>query len=245
MGQDRGHGFNRQWARELEAQLQQHGWGGRGGGDWGGWSPRGRPSGPPPWLAGLFGLAGQDGPPPRGPRVRRGDVRVAILAVLAEEPRNGYQVIQEISERTHGAWRPSPGSVYPTISQLEDEGLVEGDDERGRRTLRLSDSGRAYLAEHEAEVAAVWAPFADGARRAGATDPEEAPDFTSLKPEIGRVMNAAWQIISTGTDDQRRAAIGVLVEARRGLYQILADDPGDEVDDLGDHGPRDDGEEEL
>ena len=77
-----------------------------------------------------------------GPRVRRGDVRVAILAVLAEEPLNGYQVIQQIAERTDGAWRPSPGSVYPTISQLEDEGLVEGDDERGRRTLRLSDAGR-------------------------------------------------------------------------------------------------------
>jgi DNA-binding PadR family transcriptional regulator len=169
---------------------------------------------------------------------------VAILAVLADGPLNGYQVIQEISERTGGAWRPSPGSVYPTISQLEDEGLVEGDDERGRRTLRLSDSGRTYLAEHEAEVAAVWAPFADETRRA-ATDQGESPDFTSLKPEIGRVMNAAWQIISTGTDDQRRAAIGVLVEARRGLYQILADDPGDEVDDLGDRGPRDDGEEEL
>ena len=240
MGQGRGHGFNRQWARELEAQLQQHGWGGRGPGDWGSWGGRGRPSGPPPWLAGLFGLAGQDGPP-RGPRVRRGDVRVAILAVLADEPLNGYQVIQQIAERTDGGWRPSPGSVYPTISQLEDEGLVEGDDERGRRTLRLSDAGRTYLADHEDEVAAVWAPFAAGARRGRPDSDGEAPDFTSLKPEIGRVMNAAWQIISTGTDDQRRAAIGVLVEARRGLYQILAD----EVDDLGDHGPRDDGEEEL
>ena len=86
-------------------------------------------------------------------------MRVAILAVLADEPLNGYQVIQQISERTDGAWRPSPGSVYPTISQLEDEGLIEGDDERGRRTLRLSDEGRAYLAGHAEEVAEVWAPF--------------------------------------------------------------------------------------
>ena len=256
MGQGMGHGFNRQWARELEKQLQQHGWGGSGGrggpGDWSGWGSRGRPSGPPPWLAGLFGLAGQS-EPPRGPRVRRGDVRVAILAVLADEPLNGYQIIQEIGERTQGAWRPSPGSVYPTISQLEDEGLVEGDDERGRRNLRLSEAGRSYLTEHEAEVAAVWAPFAQASGRPTASDDDAAPDFTSLKPEIGRVMNAAWQIISTGTDDQRRAAIGVLVEARRGLYQILADDPGDpgagdsrdEVDDLGDRGPRDDGEDDL
>ena len=131
---------------------------GRVGRPWERLGPPDRRSGPPPWLTGLFGLVGQDGPP-RGPRVRRGDVRVAILAVLADEPLNGYQVIQQISERTDGAWRPSPGSVYPTISQLEDEGLIEGDDERGRRTLRLSDEGRAYLAGHAEEVAEVWAPF--------------------------------------------------------------------------------------
>ena len=144
-------------------------------------------------------------------------------------PLNGYQVIQEISDRTDGGWRPSPGSVYPTISQLEDEGLVEGDDERGRRTLALSDAGRAFLADHEEEVAQVWAPFAGGC---GAPT-TRGLDFANLKPELGRVMNAVWQIITTGTDAQRRSAIGVLVEARRGLYQILADHPGD-VDDLGD-----------
>jgi DNA-binding PadR family transcriptional regulator len=192
----------------------------------------------------LFGLATQE--PTRGPRVRRGDVRVAILAVLADGPLNGYQVIQEIGERTGGAWRPSPGSVYPTISQLEDEGLVEGDDERGRRTLRLSDAGRSYLAEHEDEVAGVWAPFQDGAQRRD-VDPDEtegAADFASLKPELGRVMNAVWQIITTGTDEQRRAAVGVLVDARRGLYRILADDADadGEVDDLGDRPTDEEGE---
>ena len=130
---------------------------------WGGWGPPDRRSGPPPWLAGLFGLAAAGAGP--GPRVRRGDVRVAILAVLADGPLNGYQVIQEIAERTGGAWRPSPGSVYPTISQLEDEGLVEGDDERGRRTApALRRPGRAYLTEHEDEVAEVWAPFTERGR---------------------------------------------------------------------------------
>jgi DNA-binding PadR family transcriptional regulator len=258
--------MSRDWGREFESIFQQHGrgaggWGGargggRGGGredgewagPWGSWqsgSPH-RRSGPPPWLAGLFGLAQQERA--RGPRVRRGDVRVAILAVLADGPLNGYQVIQEISDRTQEAWRPSPGSVYPTISQLEDEGLVEGDDERGRRTLQLTDKGRAFLDEHADEVEQVWAPFSrdreerpDGGAGAG-------PDFASLKPELGRVMNAVWQIISTGTDQQRRAAIGVLVDARRALYQILADHPGDSpdvqiddpaddtVDDLGDRG---------
>jgi DNA-binding PadR family transcriptional regulator len=226
---------HRSWGSEFESLFNQHGPQGRRGGDWGGpwggWGASNRRSGPPPWLTGLFGLVGQDGPP-RGPRVRRGDVRVAILAVLAVEPLNGYQVIQQISERTDGAWRPSPGSVYPTISQLEDEGLIEGDDERGRRTLRLSDEGRAYLADHAEEVAEVWAPFEqDGSRPRQKGDGTE---FASLKPEVGRVMNAVWQIISTGTEEQRRDAIGVLVEARRGLYRILADHPGDdgEVDVL-------------
>jgi DNA-binding PadR family transcriptional regulator len=250
----------RDWGREFEQFFQQHGehlrrsaadwshdrdrgqsWsGGSWGGSWG-WGPQGRRSGPPPWLSGLFGLATQE--PTRGPKVRRGDVRVAILAVLADGPLNGYQVIQEIAERTGGSWRPSPGSVYPTISQLEDEGLVEGDDERGRRTLRLSDAGRTYLAEHENEVAGVWAPFQGGARRRDELeDLEGAPDFASLKPEVGRVMNAVWQIITTGTDDQRRAAVGVLVEARRSLYRILADDADadGEIDDLGDRSTTDD-----
>lgn len=228
--------MGRDWGREFEQMFQQHG---HGAGGWGHarpgrggpgrpWGPPGRRGGgPPPWIAGLFGLASQQ-EQSRGPRARRGDVRMAILAVLAEGPLNGYQVIQEISDRTDGGWRPSPGSVYPTISQLEDEGLVEGDDERGRRTLALSDAGRAFLADHEEEVAQVWAPFAGG------SEPDDGGlDFANLKPELGRVMNAVWQIITTGTDAQRRSAIGVLVEARRGLYQILADHPGD-VDDLGD-----------
>jgi DNA-binding PadR family transcriptional regulator len=181
----------------------------------------------------LFGLAQQERP--RAPRVRRGDVRMAILAVLADEPLNGYQVIQQITERTRGAWRPSPGSVYPTISQLEDEGLVESDDARGRRTLSLSTSGRAYLDEHADEVDEVWAPFTREREEPRERHAGDA-DFTSLKPELGRVMNAVWQIITTGTDEQRRSAIGVLVEARRSLYQILADHPGDldDRDDLGD-----------
>ena len=96
-----------------------------------------------------------------------------------------------------------PGVRAPARStrrsrQLEDEGLVEGDDERGRRTLRLSDAGREYLSTHADEVAGVWAPFESEERRARGTG--DAADYASLKPEIGRVMNAAWQIISTGTE---------------------------------------------
>lgn len=250
--------MNRDWGRDVEQLLRQHGHGRgrRGEDDWGGpwgsgmWGPPprrgGGRGGPPPWLAGLFGLAQQERA--NAPRARRGDVRMAILAVLADGPLNGYQVIQEISDRAGGSWRPSPGSIYPTISQLEDEGLVARDEQSGRRTLELTDAGRTFLDEHQDEVAQVWAPFVDGPEQDA---DDESPrgsgsrDFTSLKPELGRVMNAVWQIITTGTDEQRRSAIGVLVEARRSLYQILADHPGDldERDDLGDRPVRGDEEE--
>ncbi|HEY4377752.1 MAG TPA: PadR family transcriptional regulator, partial [Acidimicrobiales bacterium] len=147
-------GFNRQWARNDEPNRRQRRGTRRGGpwGDFGGWDGPGR-QGPPPWAAGLFGLSSMHDQR-RGPRVRRGDVRSAILDVLrtAEaggEQVNGYQVIQQIAERSDGAWRPSPGSVYPTIQQLQDEGLVETDDgARSRRSLTLTDEGRQYASDH-------------------------------------------------------------------------------------------------
>lgn len=209
------HGFNRQWARHVDQLWGNHrsGWVGSGWGDWGG-----RPPGPPPWVAGLFGLA--QGEQQRGPRVRRGDVRSAILDVLRSEPMNGYQVMSQIAERTGGAWKPSPGSVYPTIQQLEDEGLIEGSDGPGQRKLKPTPAGWDYISEHRDELAAVWEPFeAPGKRAEGGG----GGDFAALKPEIGQVMNAVWQIITTGTDQQRREAIDVLVDTRRRLYGILAE----------------------
>jgi DNA-binding PadR family transcriptional regulator len=223
-------GFSRQWARHFDEPWRQHhggGWGGSWGGTWGDapWG-RGRP-GPPPWLSGLFGLA-QQGPPQRGPRVRRGDVRSAILDMLRQEPMNGYQIITQIAERTQGAWKPSPGSVYPTISQLEDEGLIAGVEGGGQRKLQLTDAGNAYVEERRDELAAVWAPFEQDSGRTGDADAGEdrgegKADYANLKPEIGQVMNAVWQIVTTGTDQQKREAIEVLVETRRKLYGLLAD----------------------
>ena len=222
-------GHNRQWARADEPRRQRRGRRGGPWGDWGGgWDGPGRP-GPPPWVAGLFGM-GQQHEQRRGPRVRRGDVRSAILDVLrtaesSGDSVNGYQVIQQISERSDGAWRPSPGSVYPTIQQLQDEGLVETDDERGRRSLTLTDEGRQYVADHADELAAVWRPFERETR-------DEEVSFAGLKPEIGQVMGAVWQIITAGSEAQQRAAIEVLVDTRRKLYGILADgEPEDETED--------------
>jgi DNA-binding PadR family transcriptional regulator len=185
------------------------GHGGGHGSRRGGWS-----SGPPPWVQGLIGLAQSGGPPHagRGPKVRRGDVRAAILDVLAVEPMNGYQVIQQIAERSGGAWKPSPGSVYPTVQQLEDEGLVEGLENERRRILQLTAEGRRYVEEHPDELAATWRAF------------EEREEETSdLKPAIGQVMGAVWQIVTTGTRQQQAEAAEILADTRKRLYGLLAE----------------------
>jgi DNA-binding PadR family transcriptional regulator len=220
-------GYNRQWSRHAEEQWDQHRHGSNPWGSWASGPGRGRP-GPPPWVAGLFGLA--QGEQRRGPRVRRGDVRAAILDVLrtsaeSGEPVNGYQVIQQISDRSNGAWRPSPGSVYPTIQQLEDEGLVETDADRGRRSLRLTAAGQEYIAANPDELATVWTPFQERESE------EPGVGIGDLKPEIGQVMGAVWQIVTTGSPQQRRAAIDILVETRRKLYGVLADGDDGETDD--------------
>ena len=181
----------------------------RGGAPWS--------SGPPPWLQGLIGLAQSGAQAPRAPKVRRGDVRAAILDVLAVEPMNGYQIIQQIAERSGGAWKPSPGSVYPTVQQLEDEGLVEGTDGAGRRLLRLTDQGRAYVEEHPDELAATWRSFDEAA---SAEREASGPD---LKPVIGQVMGAVWQVVTTGTRQQQAEAAEILADTRRRLYGLLAD----------------------
>lgn len=183
---------------------------------------RSRPSGPPPWMSGLLGLA--QTPPSKGPQVRRGDVRLAILSVIGDadaagDPVNGYQVIQQIAERSGEQWKPSPGSVYPTLQQLHDEGLVESEDERGRRTARLTESGRGYVREHAEDIAAVWAPFERASRDR---------DPLGVLGEAGQVMNAVWQIASQGSHAQKRAMVEELTAMRRRLYGILGDGRGDE-----------------
>jgi len=203
------------------------------GNDWTSWGQafssggRGRRvGGPPPWLNEILGFASAPQRPQqqRGPRVRRGDVRTAIIDVLhrarkADEPINGYQVIQEIAELSNGEWRPSPGSVYPTIQQLQDEDLVESDEAHGRRTIRLTDAGVAWAEENGTELAAVWAPF---------TRPQETPadqpsGHADIKSEIGQVVSAVWQLATQGSEQQKKAALDVLVDTRRRLYGILAD----------------------
>jgi len=150
----------------------------------------------------------------KGPKARRGDVRSAILDVLADQPMNGYQVIQQIAERSGGVWKPSPGSVYPTLSQLEDEGLVRvGGDEGGRRVLELTEEGRAYVEGHSEEMAQTWRAF----------DEASTEEPSDIKAVIGQVMAACWQVAVTGSPQQRAEAAEILTEARRKLYNLLAE----------------------
>lgn len=184
---------------------------------------RGHPFGPSWGMFGgeMFAPPWGPGPRGRGPKARRGDVRAAILAVLAEQPMNGYQLIQEIAERSGGAWKPSPGSIYPTLQQLEDEGLVTADAEVGRRTFTLTDEGRAYVAAHADEVSAPWE----------AMSAPSGEDENGLKPMLGQVATAMWQILATGTPDQQARAKDALAELRRKLYGILADERTDDGQD--------------
>lgn len=162
----------------------------------------------------LFNAFFGPGGPGRGPRMRRGDVRAAILALLQEQPRNGYQVIQEIERRSGGLWRASAGSVYPALQQLQDEGLVETVEEGGRREFRLTAEGARYAEEHPDELAAPWASVAD------AFD----ADARSLFEVMAAVGAAAVQVGQAGSAAQVARAREVLASTRRALYRILAEE---------------------
>jgi DNA-binding PadR family transcriptional regulator len=185
-----------------------------GGGGRGGFGPGFHPGagfygGPPgfgPWSRG-YGR--------RGSRAKRGDVRAAALALLAEEPMNGYQIIQQISDRSGGIWRPSPGSVYPALAQLEDEGLIVQQATAGeRRAYALTDAGRSYVAKHADELKAPWSALSGNAASAAA-------DLHSL---VRQVHIAAFGVLSAGTDAQMAEARKILAQTRRSLYRILAEE---------------------
>jgi DNA-binding PadR family transcriptional regulator len=165
------------------------------------------------WKGGPFGGPGW-GPHRRGPgRARRGDVRLALLRLLGEEPRNGYQLMQAIEERSGGLWRPSPGSVYPTLAQLEDEGLIRSAKAEGARRFEITEAGREHL-EGRADEPAPWEPTAEEA---------ENP-LVELAPLVVQIGKATFQVASVGNRAQRDRARTLLAETRRALYHILADD---------------------
>jgi DNA-binding PadR family transcriptional regulator len=144
-------------------------------------------------------------------RVRRGDVRSAILALLDDRPMHGYEMIQELEERTGGRWRPSAGSIYPTLQLLEDEGLVSAEEVDGKRVFSLTDAGREAVP-----------PTAEGGRPWEEGD-EDSPRF-SLRQELFRTMGAAKQVARGDDEAQLAKAAEILKDARKQLYGILAED---------------------
>ncbi len=162
-----------------------------------------------------FGGGGPFGPGGRGGRRRGGrgrpNVRAAVLALLLERPMHGYEIIQELDSRTNGIWRPSPGSIYPTLQLLEDEGLIAPEADAGRKSYRLTDDGRP-----EAETAAQTPPWSE----IGDDTMSQVQDFRDAA--VG-IMSALKQVGFSGTAEQREKALEVLNETKRKLYAILAD----------------------
>lgn len=159
----------------------------------------------------------------RGSRVRRGDVRLSILTLLAEEPRNGYQLIQEIGERSGGRWKPSPGSVYPALQQLEDEGLIRAEESDSKKRFTLTEAGQVYLNEQKNDEA-PWESIGDDL-------PEGLQEMQQL---VGQVMEATMTLAYSGSSEQQKRAQKLLKKTRRSLYQILSEDEDDKADDAGD-----------
>jgi DNA-binding PadR family transcriptional regulator len=180
---------------------------------------RGHRHGPGPWGGGPGGWLGAPpwggGPGGRRPRPRRGDVRAAIITLLGEQPMHGYQIITELTERSGGVWRPSPGSVYPTLQQLEDEGLVRADEADGRRVFQLTDDGRA--AAERLVATGQQAPW-----QAMANDADAG--VTRLHESARQVAAALMQVASAGSDAQITRAEELVTQLRRDLYRLLAED---------------------
>ncbi|MGA8372549.1 MAG: PadR family transcriptional regulator [Acidimicrobiales bacterium] len=167
------------------------------------------------------GMGGFGGPMfGRGPKVGRGDVRAAILALLSEKPMHGYQIITELTERSGGVWRPSPGSVYPTLQALEDEGLITADKAEGRRVFDLTVEG-LQVAKEAGDGPAPWEDAAQDADRS-------LVDLRNLTFQVGA---AIMQVAQAGSARQIETVQGILNETRRKIYQVLAEDAPDEAAD--------------
>ncbi|WP_425146716.1 PadR family transcriptional regulator [Deinococcus sp.] len=151
---------------------------------------------------------------PRNPRAKTGNLRLSILALLSEEARNGYSMIQELAGRSGGLWQPSPGSMYPALSQLEDEGLIAAQTLDGKKAYVLTEAGQTYVQAHAEDLKAPWdTGSADG--RVG---------HIELRQGLQALMGAAMQVAREGNAAQLQQAQTVLKDARKALYRLLAED---------------------
>lgn len=155
------------------------------------------------WLGGGWG----------GPRrARRGDVRIALLRLIAEKPMHGYDLIRDLEERSGGMWRPSPGSIYPTLQMLEDEGLVKSEEQDGKRVYTITDAGRKELDERAGRGEDAPWEFGPAAEGLGA-----------LREAGFQLAAASMQVARAGSKEQREKTAEILVEARRKVYALLSE----------------------
>jgi len=152
----------------------------------------------------------------RRARAKRGDVRAAILALLSEKSLNGYQIMQELEQRSRGSWRPSPGAVYPALQQLEDERLVQAESSSGGRIYVFTETGRAYVREHADEIGSPWET---------GNQPACDDNVLGLFAELKHIATATLQVVHAGSSIQTREAQKILNQTRRSLYRLLAGDP--------------------
>ena len=155
---------------------------------------------------------GRHGRGRRRNRVSRGEVRNAVLQLLADEPMHGYQVMQELEERSGGGWQPSPGSIYPTLQLLADEGLIVAEEEGGKNIFSLTSEGRKAVDAIEEPPA--WERF----------DGDGMADVVKLRRSVHQLGMAAKQVVQAGSDQQVQAAHQILTDARKALYKLLASD---------------------
>lgn len=158
-----------------------------------------------------FGGPGGFGRGRGGPRARRGDVRAAVLALLAEEPKHGYEMIKEIEERSDGLWKPSAGSIYPTLQLLEDEGLIEGTESDGKRRFSLTEAGRKAAEAREGSL--PWEEVRSGA----------PPEFVELGRSVHQLRAAITQAFHAADEGQRAKIREIIDAARRDIYGVLSE----------------------
>lgn len=161
-----------------------------------------------------FGPGG--GPQGRGRggrgRGKRGDVRAAILTLLTERPMHGYEMTQEIAARSNDLWKPSPGSVYPTLQLLVDEGLITPTESEGsKKTFDLTEEGRAVASKIET---APWDEITEDAD----------PNAVNLRAALGQLFGAVGQSAHAASADQQRRILDIVNNARREIYQILGEE---------------------
>jgi DNA-binding PadR family transcriptional regulator len=202
------HEQRRQARREFRDHVREH----RGDAGFGaGFGPGFGPGGFGPGFGFGPGRGGLRGGP-RGGRGRRGDVRAAILKLLTDRPMHGYEMIQEINERSQQLWKPSPGSVYPTLQLLVDEGLLVASESEGSKKLfELTEEGRAAAEKIET---APWDEITEGAD----------PGAVSLRAAVGQLMGAVAQSAHAASAEQRQRIIDIVNNARRDIYSILGED---------------------